>query len=595
MDQGHVETRIDDSFKQKSFQQRWFGSRSFVLRGFTFLATVVLFFNIGWLGELAPYWRHWIPKFSAYFAEEDGHLHRPREQFFALSSAVISVNEYSWAVVTPDFITGAAFNLTTAAGTRYRPSDKVLARYQRFQKEVDTYERLENEQCIRAYSSGFQTTRRDVALVSHERNITTSILAFGYTAPGSEYTNGWICSAEKYCNTRSISSTDWEVFGKSIDHCLSKKATEICSVQFSFKIMKVLIAFNVLKIVAMLYILFRFKAEELITTVGDAAMSFLQIEDQTTHHMCLANKRHLYRFWSWRRDPQPYTSSPGRWHRAVSKTRWVAFSLFFILCLAVVVLGFAMGFIFLREKNPSIMESGIRGLWDMGFGIVNETALIYISSESLIKTAITANVAQVCLAVIWTWYNGIICSMFISADWSTFAFKGQTLMVGSPTGSQRGTWLLGLPFKFGVPLMALHVLAHWIVSQSVFLAQAEILSDVGEFLQQVSDCGYSPIAIIFACIIGVLIFVTLLVFGPRRFKAGSPPIVSTCSAAISAACHPGTVLDEKAGYEKLRWADVGPGWNVGVGHCSIIPDRFFSPTGETNAYARPPLEGRLYA
>jgi hypothetical protein len=39
----------DAGYKKKSFNQRWFGGQKFSLRGFSVLAAVVLFFNVGWL------------------------------------------------------------------------------------------------------------------------------------------------------------------------------------------------------------------------------------------------------------------------------------------------------------------------------------------------------------------------------------------------------------------------------------------------------------------------------------------------------------------------------------------------------------------
>jgi hypothetical protein len=91
--------------------------------------------------------------------------------------------------------------------------------------------------------------------------------------------------------------------------------------------MKVVIAFNALKLIAMLYILWRFDIEGLIASVGDAAASFLVFEDTTTHHMCLANKRELDTFWKQQRYPKQYPAGTRRWHLAVSRTRWVIFAL----------------------------------------------------------------------------------------------------------------------------------------------------------------------------------------------------------------------------------------------------------------------------
>ena len=89
--------------------------------------------------------------------------------------------------------------------------------------------------------------------------------------------------------------------------------------------------------------------------------------------------------------------------------------------------------------------------------------------------------------------------------------------------------------------MTLSGLLHWLTSQSLFLARVDILDSFGrDTFAPISTVGYSCIAIIFVLTLGILALLAAVGLGYRRFAAETTA-VSSCSAAISAACH---VLDE---------------------------------------------------
>lgn len=175
---------------------------------------------------------------------------------------------------------------------------------------------------------------------------------------------------------------------------------------------------------------------------------------------------------------------------------------------------------------------------------------------------------------------GIMTTMFLAADWVTFAFKPRTLMVSSPRGVQRGTWMFGAPMAWGIALLAFQTLLHWFISQSLFLVQVQIYQKDGTPKQpdpaknryqddsKYSSLGYSPMAIILSVVAAGLLVLSAVIFLFRRFPAGSPPIVSTCSAAISASCHPITKKEDML-YMEMRWG-VDGGFSNGVGHCSLV-------------------------
>ena len=99
-------------------------------------------------------------------------------------------------------------------------------------------------------------------------------------------------------------------------------------------------------------------------------------------------------------------------------------------------------------------------------------------------------------------------------------------------------------------------------------------------LDSISTCGYSNIAIISVIIFGSIVLLLGILAGSRKYKEGMP-LVGSCSAAISAACHP-LKDDPDASLLPLMWGAVE---NMdSVGHCC------FSSLNVSR-----PVEGKVYA
>ena len=77
----------------------------------------------------------------------------------------------------------------------------------------------------------------------------------------------------------------------------------------------------------------------------------------------------------------------------------------------------------------------------------------------------------------------------------------------------------------------------------------------------------SPLALT----IGLILVSALVLTGLRKFPSGMP-LASTCSAAISAACHPPLPEDEEAYMFPVQWGVVGRDAE-GVEHCSFTTAR----------------------
>ena len=166
--------------------------------------------------------------------------------------------------------------------------------------------------------------------------------------------------------------------------------------------------------------------------------------------------------------------------------------------------------------------------------------------------------------------------MLLGHEWSGYAHVRKPLRVTSPTGSQRSTYRLQLPYKFGIPLLVLSGTLHWLVSQSIFLALVDYYdngvldthsfdADGEDLYQSISTLGYSCIAIITVIALGGIVVLIGILHGFRRYKPGAP-LVGSCSAAISAACHrPNEDVD--APYKPVMWGAVKS--SNPIGHCCL--------------------------
>ena len=171
--------------------------------------------------------------------------------------------------------------------------------------------------------------------------------------------------------------------------------------------------------------------------------------------------------------------------------------------------------------------------------------------------------------------------MLLAEEWSLYATKRKFLRVTSPTGGQRSTYRLQLPYRYGIPLLMGSSLLHWFVSQSIFLARVNVIDSTGVEIPGagVSTCGYSPIAMIFVIILGSIVVLLGICFGFRKSRGGMP-LAGSCSAAISAACHP-PEADVNASLKRVMWGVVAEDSfqyeGESVGHCSFTSSKVEAP------------------
>ena len=230
---------------------------------------------------------------------------------------------------------------------------------------------------------------------------------------------------------------------------------------------------------------------------------------------------------------------------------------------------------------------GITYLWSLGFGAVNPNSLVDLSLGSEITglhlSILIANSPQVLLSFLFLTYNGLFTCMLLGHEWSGYAHVRKPLRVTSPAGSQRSTYRLQLPYKYGIPLLVLSGTLHWLVSQSIFLVRIHWYRDgilPSGFNGVISSLGYSCIAIITVITLGGIVVLIGILYGFKRYKPGVP-LVGSCSAAISAACHrPNEDVD--APFKPVMWGAVES--SNPIGHCCF-----------TSFEVTKPVKGQAYA
>lgn len=221
-------------------------------------------------------------------------------------------------------------------------------------------------------------------------------------------------------------------------------------------------------------------------------------------------------------------------------------------------------------------------LWTLGYGGVSGETVLHFRG-TLIQMILIANLPQALLSFLYLTYNALFTSMLLAEEWSGFAHQRKTLRVTCPVGKQRSTYWLQLPYLYGIPLLLISAILHWLVSQTIFLVRVagqETLVGEQEYDSLDSTCGYSPIAIITVIPLGALLLLVVIANGFRKYKQGMP-LAGSCSAAISAACHrPKDDVD--AAVFPVLWGAVGT--EGPIGHCCFTSFEVSAPVkGESYA------------
>ncbi len=235
------------------------------------------------------------------------------------------------------------------------------------------------------------------------------------------------------------------------------------------------------------------------------------------------------------------------------------------------------------QTNTTLTDHSFSYLWQMGYGTVTSESMFawrMNGTGGLLLDVLVANLPQAIISFLFLTYNGLFTCMLLAEEWNGYAHERKPLRVTNRNGAQRSTYRLQLPYKYGIPLSIVSATLHWLVSQSLFLANVKsYYGKVEDEAYSISTIGYSCIAIITVIILGTVVVLVGLLNGFRRQEG--MPLAGSCSAAISAACHR-PEEDVDAATKPVMWGVVSS--DKGVGHCCF-----------TSFEVTRPIHGELYA
>lgn len=250
------------------------------------------------------------------------------------------------------------------------------------------------------------------------------------------------------------------------------------------------------------------------------------------------------------------------------------------------------------------LSTSISALWRRGLGqpLASNIVKPFEATFNFYEAVTFANMFQLLFSFLYLLYNRLLTTLLITLEWSGFGSERKALRVSSPEGVQRSSYFLSLPYKFGLPLVVASSVVHWLISQSIFLIATIGIDSDGNEAKEYNGfvIGYSSIGIILSLIVALCmilalggvglmkypgdhdggtqeqdhtsgVFDMLRRFWTHRARASpsmdpkrtlqiskerwAPPMTSTCSAAISSACHRPTE-DEHAHLFPVKWGDV---------------------------------------
>jgi hypothetical protein len=196
--------------------------------------------------------------------------------------------------------------------------------------------------------------------------------------------------------------------------------------------------------------------------------------------------------------------------------------------------------LFLLISGFSSTATSTQTILSRGLDSTNtDTTLEITKGLSTTANVLIANTPQVIISFVYLYYNNVLTCMLLAHEWSIMATNHQPLRVSRPRGKQRSTYYLQLPYRYILPLMAAMSCLHWLLARSIFLLQVKVFNNAGAEKPDgsIHVCSYSLFAIMIVLCVGAVMILTLVGLSRMRRLHGGIPVVGSCSAAISAACH----------------------------------------------------------
>lgn len=141
---------------------------------------------------------------------------------------------------------------------------------------------------------------------------------------------------------------------------------------------------------------------------------------------------------------------------------------------------------------------------------------------------------------------------------------------------------LNMPCRYATPIVVLNIALHWLVSKNIYYVSIIPYGPKGQAggldSGEIRSLAYSSLATFVSVLIGALMVCILLVLSIRWLDS-EIPVTRSCSAVISAACHPPRHEESESHIlGEMKWGETAPpAWVLdwfgviedGKGQCSV--------------------------
>ena len=234
------------------------------------------------------------------------------------------------------------------------------------------------------------------------------------------------------------------------------------------------------------------------------------------------------------------------------------------------------------------------GLGSVAASTVVTTKLPTYGIRAIVANSLFANSPQIIFSFLYYTYNMLMTAAISASEWDQFSLRRKGLRVSGAhhqrESAQRSTYFLQLPYRYGIPLVTLSAVLHWLISQSIFPLSVDIYDRTGT-LWEISNpdfesnvyiagqgssvtCGWSPVAVVAVIVLGSCMVLGLFVVGMKRLS-GEMPVAGSCSAAIASACH--SHHEPNAWTMELKWGVVEDATAEKPGHLAFSSKTVGSP------------------
>ena len=249
----------------------------------------------------------------------------------------------------------------------------------------------------------------------------------------------------------SSNATHWNPFPEglpnglstnlTVNFCLAQKTNRTCHIGITPVIVWIVLAANLLKVICFFSTLFLVKgASEPLITTGDMIQSFILKPDPNLSPRCLVSKPQVKRdprFWTAPKMPLQWLPKRRFWFRGASLSLWLSLSLPAIIGMASVI--------------GLYTHNDLNSFLSLGFSSSSLSELVWWNfpwnlNHGLIGSVLLANTPQLISSYVYVAYNAILTSMLSHSELLRYGTKKRDLRVTQPTGQQRSSYYLSLPY-----------------------------------------------------------------------------------------------------------------------------------------------------